>query len=51
MAMVLKFPLERVTRPSTKQSSGNEAKILLFEGVRYLAGGECADTLAKMDKA
>ncbi len=35
MAAVLKFPLERVTRSSKRNSSEKEAKILLFEGVRY----------------
>ena len=51
MTAVLKFPLEKVSRTSKKNEDGKEAKILIFEGVRYNASKRQEQKLAKQDKA
>jgi hypothetical protein len=35
MSVVLKFPLERVSRTNLPTIPGHEAAILIFEGIRY----------------
>ncbi|MEL7428693.1 MAG: hypothetical protein AAFN43_01715 [Pseudomonadota bacterium] len=35
MSVVLKFPLERVSRTNLSTIPGQQAAILMFEGIRY----------------
>lgn len=49
MTVVLKFPLEKVSRPGTKTVQENDATILLFEGVRYDPDDTSKKILAKAD--
>ena len=42
MSAVIKFPLEKVQRTSTKDmASGESGKILVFEGVQYVKQDAC----------
>ncbi len=50
MTAVLKFPLEKVSRPSKSNAEGESATILLFEGVQYVAEESETRTFAKLDK-
>jgi len=42
MSAVIKFPLEKVQRTSTKDmTSGESGKVLVFEGVQYVKQENC----------
>ncbi|MEM7288957.1 MAG: hypothetical protein AAF412_01085 [Pseudomonadota bacterium] len=40
MSVVLKFPLERVSRTVSGKTKADGAVVLLFEGIRYSQGDE-----------